>query len=104
MKTWTQMSNEERALSMYEAGGAKAVLAAVDDGLIATDGWSWCAACEADAPVFKERCLVCSTHVAADAEPAPLFGLCEYCGTDAPPAKERKMPGAYYCLRCKGVR
>ena len=123
-----KLSNEAKALALYERGGPDAVIQAVERGYLATDGWAWCLACDADSPMFKNRCLVCSTHVAADEGDNPYifdpktetkfvppksmavaaaltkFPPCEYCGALDQPRPEPKVPGEFYCPNCKGVR
>lgn len=96
-----KLSNEAKALALYERGGPDAVIQAVERGYLATDGWAWCLACDADSPMFKNRCLVCSTHVAADLDEFPP---CEYCGALDQPIPEPNVPGEFYCPNCKGVR
>jgi hypothetical protein len=100
-KKWRHMTNEQRAVALYEAGGADAIHTAVQRGLLITDGYSWCLGCDADTPKFKNHCLVCGAHVHANID---KFPPCEYCGAIEQPYPEAKIPGDWYCSNCKGVR
>jgi hypothetical protein len=100
-KKWRHMTNEQRALALFEAGGADAIHTAVERGLLITDGYSWCLGCDADTPKFKNHCLVCGAHVHANID---KFPPCEYCGAIEQPYPEAKIPGDWYCPNCKGVR
>jgi hypothetical protein len=54
-------SNYEKAYALYEAGGPRAVYAAVTSGLLSCDGWTHCVPCEDETPTEDGVCLVCGT-------------------------------------------
>ena len=55
-------TNYEKAVQIYEDGGANAVFDAVKDGFIHADSYRDCIPCEMRTPHEGDDCLVCGTH------------------------------------------
>jgi hypothetical protein len=56
------LTNYEKAVEIYEAGGQSAVFDAVNSGEIIATGWHVCEPCETESPFEGNTCLVCGTE------------------------------------------
>jgi hypothetical protein len=55
------MTNDEKAIAIYEQHGQFAVHDAAESGELVADYWAWCEPCETDSPITDGCCLVCGT-------------------------------------------